>query len=622
MAGRVIDRREFLLKGAMGAGVLAGMGLFESRADAAIERIRPPARYRQPNIVFIVVDEMRFPSVFPQGINDAGEFLAAFMPNLYHLWANGVKFSRHYSAGVACSPGRASFVSGLYPHQSWMLQTRKGSGALGPPAPAMKNVFPTYGKLLRAAGYDTPYVGKWHLSNSPSSPSDPAAQAYLRTYGFQGLSVPDPIGANGDGANLDPGIAQTAAQWLSQRTTDDPPFCMTASFVNPHDREYFWAGIYADTFNQLYSDAGVQPVVAYSPVPSEQNPPRLGYPSVPPNWESLATLTANKPSSQVFAKEFTELVWGGITDDATKTGPNDFELAEYPLGNPQIQTAYAPYTFWEQGLDSYTQIMNMVDQHIGTVVQSIPPDVAANTVFVMTSDHGDFAGAHGFPANKAGTAYEEAFNVPLIVADPTGRFTGDTDVIRDQMSLSVDLLPLFATLATGSQAWMRGDLAQIYSERLNLLPLLQSNAARGREHLVMATDEVVPSFYNFNNCPRYVLVLRTEEAKLGVYADWIPGTAIIDPRTIELEFYDYSTEQGRLELDNMPDDPRARHMLKKLLTRFVPQSMQAPLPGVYGVASDVARRQFLAYVTALDALAEAQLSGGQLGVNTSYGDPF
>ena len=156
MAGRVIDRREFLLKGAMGAGVLAGLGLFESRADAAIERIRPPARYRQPNIVFIVVDEMRFPSVFPQGINDAGEFLAAFMPNLYHLWANGVKFSRHYSAGVACSPGRASFVSGLYPHQSWMLQTRKGSGALGPPAPAMKNVFPTYGKLLPRRGIRHP----------------------------------------------------------------------------------------------------------------------------------------------------------------------------------------------------------------------------------------------------------------------------------------------------------------------------------------------------------------------------------------------------------------------------------------------------------------------------------
>src|SRR5262249_20162884 len=148
------------------------------------------------------------------------------------------------------------FASGLYPHQNWMLQTRKGAGGLGPPAPAMKRVFPTYGKLLRAAGYETPYVGKWHLSDSPSSSSDPLAAGYLDEYGFQGLTIPDIVGANGDGATLDGTIADTAVGWLQGRTTDSTPFCLTASFVNSHDREYFWGGIYADTFNQLYADAG------------------------------------------------------------------------------------------------------------------------------------------------------------------------------------------------------------------------------------------------------------------------------------------------------------------------------------------------------------------------------
>ena len=128
-------------------------------------------------------------------------------------------------------------------------------------------------------------------------------------------------------------------------------------------------------------------------------------------------------------------MWGGITDDPRRTGPTTSSFAYYPLGDPSIKTAYAPYTYWQKGLDSYTQIMNMVDGHIGSVLQSIPPDVAENTVFVMTWDHGDFSGAHGFPANKAGTAYEEAFNVPLIVADPTGRFTGDTDIVREQLDV-------------------------------------------------------------------------------------------------------------------------------------------------------------------------------------------
>jgi len=607
-----------------------GSGLFANRADAASRALTAPltsprSRYQQPNIVFIVLDETRFPTVFPAGIHDAGQFLANFMPNLYVLWESGVKFRHHYSAGVACSPGRAAFATGLYPHQTWMLQTRKGSGSLGPPAPSLKRPFPTYGKLLRDAGYETPYVGKWHLSDSPSDPTSPAAALYLREYGFQGLTVPDIIGANGDGAKYDGEIASTAMQWLEQRTSDQPPFCMTVSFVNAHDREYFWGGIEADQFNALYDSANppVSPIVHFDPVPSEINPPALGYPTVPPNWESVATLkNKKKPSTQLWARAFTELVWGGITDDPTKTGADDFELREYPLGNPKIQAAYAPYTYWQKGLDSYTQIMHMVDDHIGSVLASIPPDVAANTVFVMTSDHGDFSGAHGFPANKAGTAYEEAFNVPLIVSDRTGRFTGDTDVLREQLTSSVDLVPMFATLATGNQSWMRGDLASIYSRRLDLTTLLRSNRAKGRDAVVMATDEVVPKYYNFNGSPRYILALRTERAKLGVYADWRAGTAVINPDTVELEFYDYATEEGRLELDNQPDHPQARRMLRDLFTRYVPQEMEQPLPGALRAVSELAKRQFIAYVAALDALGERELTDRKLGLFTPFGDPF
>ncbi|HEY1282062.1 MAG TPA: sulfatase-like hydrolase/transferase, partial [Acidimicrobiales bacterium] len=367
----------------------------------------------------------------------------------------------------------------------------------------------------------------------------------------------------------------------------------------------------------------VSPIVHFDPVPVEINPPPRGYPTVPPNWESMATLKSNrKPSTQLWARAFTELVWGGITDDPTKTGADDFELREYPLGNPKIQTAYAPYTYWQKGLDSYTQVMNMVDANIGQVLASIPPDVAANTVFVMTSDHGDFSGAHGFPANKAGTAYEEAFNVPLIVSDPTGRFTGDTDVLREQLTSSVDLVPMFATLATGNQSWMKGDLASIYSRRLDLTTLLRSNRAKGRDAVVMATDEVVPKYYNFNGSPRYILALRTERAKLGVYADWRAGTAVIDPDTVELEFYDYATEDGRLELDNQPDHPQARRMLRDLFTRYVPQEMEQPLPGALRAVSELAKRQFIAYVAALDALGERELTDRKLSLFTPFGDPF
>ena len=619
-----VSRRN-VLKGtaAVAAGSLAGLRLFDGVASASSTSESSSSSsggtQRQPNIVFIITDETRFPTVFPAGINTAGEYLAAYMPNLYQLWSHGVKFRHHYSAGVACSPGRAAIVTGLYPHQTWMLQTRKGSGGLGPPAPALKREFPTYGKILRDAGYDTPYVGKWHLSDSNLPNGDPIPN-YLQEYGFQGLTQPDIVGVNGDGYRYDGQIAAAAADWLSKRKVEQGPFCLTVGLVNAHDREYFWGGIEWDRFNSLYTAQGLKPVADFSPaVPEESNPPRLGFPTLPPNWESIAQLEANKPSSQVFARRFTELVWGGIDEDPNATG---YTLQDYPIENSGLKIGTAPYSYWERGMDSYTQVLNMVDAHIGTVVGALSPEVAANTVIVFTSDHGDFSGAHGFPANKAGTVYDEAFNVPLVVTDLTGRYTGDIDVERRQLTSSVDLLPMFASLATGGQGWRSGDLADIYGERLDLTKVLRSNRERGRRALVMATDEVVPIEFNFNKSPRYILGLRTPTSKLGLYSDWLPGTATIDPKTIELEYYDYATERGRLELDNTPDDPRAKVLAQQLLQKYVPTAMEAPLPGALKGVSALAKDQFLAFVAALDLLNSPYVRNGNLGKYTPWGRPF
>src|SRR4051794_25906522 len=71
----------------------------------------------------LVVDQLRFPSVFPAGIKEPGEFLRHYMPNLFALWEAGVKFGPHYTAGCACTPARGTIISGLYTQQSWLLQT-------------------------------------------------------------------------------------------------------------------------------------------------------------------------------------------------------------------------------------------------------------------------------------------------------------------------------------------------------------------------------------------------------------------------------------------------------------------------------------------------------------------
>jgi len=89
---------------------------------------------RRPNILFIIVDELRYWRVFPEGINNVGKFLHQFMPNTYRrLWVPGVKFAGHYTAGVACTPARGTLITGRYTQQNWELATILDSA---PPTPA------------------------------------------------------------------------------------------------------------------------------------------------------------------------------------------------------------------------------------------------------------------------------------------------------------------------------------------------------------------------------------------------------------------------------------------------------------------------------------------------------
>jgi len=577
-----MDRRDFLKQTSLG-----GVGLALSKSSASANSLKDAP----PNILYVVLDELRFPKVFPAGVKDVGQFLHRFMPNTYRLWKNGVKFARHFTAGNACTPSRSVLMTGLYTQQTWMLQTLKGTPdtKISIP-PVLDPAFPTYGKLLRKAGYQTPYIGKWHLSLTKKVGD-------LNHYGFDSMTHPDPTGANlqgsvGDHTNgylNDRDIAAQAASWLSQRTTSEQPWCLTVCFANPHDHMFFWAGTEFQTYNNLFdAQSTYLPSTFYStnngtnypPVVSWdddilKNPPAYGYPAVPPNWESAAQIAANKPSTQTFARAITQYVWGGISDDP---GQSEFSLQPYP-GIPGAGMALAPYSYWQRNLDSYTQIMGLADQQVGAVLDALPPDVAENTVIVFTADHGDYAGAHGIVANKWGSGYDEVFHVPLIVFDPTGRFAGDVDTVRDELTSSVDMFSLLVSLGhNGSQHWLAGKYGPVYGRRHDMIPMLQSAAAPGRDFVLLVTDEISLPVYNFNDAPLHIVGVRTKDEKLVTYSKWHKFSTRVAGHSVELEFYDYATPGGRAEIDNTPDDPRARQWAKRLHKDIVPNELRAPLP--------------------------------------------
>ncbi len=595
----------------------------------------------------ILVDELRFPRVFPEGIHTAAEFLARFMPHTYELWRNGVKFANHYTAGVACTPARGCLISGLYTQQSWLAQTilsRPDSKiAL---QPSLNRAYPTYGKLLRDAGYKTPYIGKWHASLlRPNTP-------LLDAYGFDGMTLPDPTGSNlqgtvgneSEGYLSDGDIAKQAVRFLhSDAARKSPvPWCLTVSFINPHDKEFFWAGTEFERYNNMFPSTGkYQPFTYYSAVVDGKNyeplvddarnplknPRSYGYPVVPPNWETDKRIARNKPSTQTYTQLFSQAVWGGVRYDPAARG---FSIEQYPIdpssGEKPYGVARAPFNYWQRALDSYTQCMEIVDERIGEVLNALlelPRDVFDNTVIVFTSDHGEYAGAHGYPSGKVGSLYDEAYHIPLIVADPTRRFNGDIETIRSGLTSTVDMLPLLVGLGhNGSREWLSGDLRRLYGGRHDMLAMLRSAGAPGRRYVLTVTDEVVPGFYNFNQSPTHLIGMRTEEAKVGVYANWVGNTDIIDPKGLETEYYDYTTERGRLELDNDPDNPEAARMRDVLLTDLVRTELRAPLPLRYRLPQALSREGYLKFNEFMRNYTQSQDKQSPLPALLGYGKEF
>lgn len=126
----------------------------------------------RPNILVIVGDDMGYADVGFHGCKDIPT------PNLDALAASGVRFTNGYVSGPYCSPTRAGLLTGRY-------QTRFGhefnSGGAGGGLPLTET---TLADRLKAAGYATGAVGKWHLGSSAAM--HPQKRGFDEFFGFLG----------------------------------------------------------------------------------------------------------------------------------------------------------------------------------------------------------------------------------------------------------------------------------------------------------------------------------------------------------------------------------------------------------------------------------------------------
>uniref|UniRef100_UPI0035CC3D93 arylsulfatase n=1 Tax=uncultured Sphingomonas sp. TaxID=158754 RepID=UPI0035CC3D93 len=151
---RLVRRLKWRLLGA--AGVLACLA---SGAPAKLPGSAPvaPRTDARPNLLVIMADDV--------GYSDLGAFGGEIdTPNLDALAAHALRFSNFQNMSRCC-PSRASLLTGRYPHKVGMA----GNGT------SLSRNVPTVAETLRAAGYATSMVGKWHLT-AATPLADPAEQ--------------------------------------------------------------------------------------------------------------------------------------------------------------------------------------------------------------------------------------------------------------------------------------------------------------------------------------------------------------------------------------------------------------------------------------------------------------
>jgi arylsulfatase A-like enzyme len=523
--GDQYDRRTFLKRGTLATTTLAlGAALngFTQVANAPrgprVAQLGSEPSLPQPNILTIIVDQLRTPVWMPASVP-----LGAVMPNLASLRASSVSFENHYTASNDCSPSRSVLLTGLYTHQTGVMIT--GNSWLDPR-------FPTWGELLRHIGYDTAFFGKWHLN--------PNLYASLQQYGFAGGTYPSPNGSPGQGTRMDPVIADQFVEWFEAHGGRSP-WATTVSFVNPHDIAWW------HRFTER--------------IEAEANPPQRAL-SLPPNYETPEQLAEKrKPELQRSLQETAARSFGQVPF----TGPDAL-------------------AWWTQMMDTYLLLQSYVDVQIGRVlaILSSNPKVAANTVIVFTSDHGEYGGSHGM-RGKGASAYEEAIRVPLEVYDPRGLLTTAPELPRTQLTSSADVVPLLLTIGWGSDEWRQQPEYVHLAGRHDLAKICSDPQAAGRAWVVHATDEAVTEFAAepyAADAARHMVALRTARGKLALYTNWRPGTIEPEPAGQEVEFYDYSSPEGRLELSSQLGAPSAleEELWSTLEQEAIPLELRAPLP--------------------------------------------
>ncbi len=389
-----------------------------------------------PNILVIISDDHTMQSIGAYG----SPYSAT--PRIDKLASEGMVFNRAFVTNSLCAPSRAVLLTGKFSHKNGHIDNMTKFNAAQP----------QFQHYLHQAGYQTAWIGKWHLE------SEPQGFDYWRVLPGQGYYYnPDFITMDGSrqriqgyATNI---ITDQAVQFLDTRDKTKP-FCLVVGHKATH-RTWMPDTVDLGSTDQLnialpknFYDDYEGRTAAHDQDLSIEKTMLMDYDLKMYDHDSLALKDGNISRMTSSQKDQFLNYYHRVRKDY---------LSQQLTGKALTEWKYQRY------MKDYLATTLSLDRNVGRIIDWLQKNkLLENTLIIYTSDQGFYLGEHGWFDKRF--MYEESMRTPLIMRYPVMIKAGSND---HHLVQNIDLAPTFLQLA--------GVAIPEDMQGVSLLPLMNSN---------------------------------------------------------------------------------------------------------------------------------------------------
>ena len=424
-------------------GVVLHFSTFAQNKKTANKAVNQTGAAKRPNIVIIVSDDHAYQAISAYG----GGLMQT--PGIDRIANEGARFDKAYVTNSICGPSRAVILTGKYSHKNGFKDNESS---------VFNGSQDSFIKQLRSNGYETAWIGKWHLQSAPQGFDFWQVLPDQGDYYNPDFDMMDGSTKRFDGyvTNV---ITEVSKEWIDNRD-ESKPFCLVIGHKATHrvwmpdttdlgkfDQTTFpLPANFYDTY-QSRKGAAIQDM-------SIEKTMLMGY--------DLKMFGSKEKKDQ--DGNFKRMNAKQRARVDAYYNPIEAELNELKLkGRALTEWKYQRY------MRDYLSTAASLDRNIGKTLDYLDENgLSENTIVIYLSDQGFYMGEHGWFDKR--WMYEESFRTPMVMRYPGIVKPG---TVSNRLVMNLDLAP---TLLDAANVPVPKDM-----QGMSMLPALMNKDDAGRK---------------------------------------------------------------------------------------------------------------------------------------------